>query len=154
MIRDPRSFDAAKPVVAAQFFTAHEHEFTVGTAITIVEKEDGDEEFGPGELTLDETLHLWNGGRVDYAEDARPTPVETPEREAERLQAEAAREAVAGPTTFEIREAGSNGVYEVTGPGIEPYKIRGKAAAEAAIARLNGTAEVETDPVTQDEKTG
>lgn len=146
MIKDPRSFDAALPAVAAMFFVAHDQEFTVGTPITIVP--DDHEKFGPGELTLDETLHLWTGGRVDYADNARPTPVETPEQEAARLTHESAlldasEAARVIPSPFEAREAGSNGVYEITGPGIEPYKIRGKANAEAEVERLNGKASPE-----------
>lgn len=44
-----------------------------------------------------------------------------------------------GAAGFTMTEAGGNGYYEITGPGLdEPLKVRGKAAAEAKLAELRG----------------
>lgn len=44
-----------------------------------------------------------------------------------------------GAAEFAMTEAGSNGYYDITGPGLaEPLRIRGKANAEAKLAELRG----------------
>lgn len=48
------------------------------------------------------------------------------------------------PDGFEIAEVGSNGYYEINGPGLdEPEKVRGRANAEARMAELRAAAAAE-----------
>lgn len=183
------TFDPAKPLVMGRFNTVGGFALASGDPITIVPE--GQEPKERGEVTLDTAARLFGSGTFVYAEDARPTPVETPQQAAERLvevdeldggwylirapwlgegekvqgrEAADARRAelvAAGqPTTdssdtggttgdqggdgkppaFAMTE-GENGWHEITGPGLEePLKIRGKEAAEAKLAELNGGA--------------
>lgn len=189
MNKDPRSFDPTKPLVVSAFAQVHEHDLTVGTEVKIVEEQSDPP--APGEVTLDEAIHLWRADKIDYTENARPTPVASPEDEAERLTeierlsknkflirapwlaegetitgreeaakryAEVVQQGIDDPTpvapmgvtveaetedevddtpqTFGFKEAGSNGYYEITGPNLKPYKVRGEAAAQAEVERL------------------
>lgn len=59
---------------------------------------------------------------------------------------EAAAASALGGDAFTITETGSNGYYDITGPGlVEPERVRGKANAETRVAELRGeAAKVET----------
>ena len=181
------TFDKSKPLVMARFGTLRGHALNAGAPLTIV-----DDPEGPGEVTEDEAELLWGGNRITYADEARPTPVESPEDAAERLtvmeplepglflirapwlgegervqgreaadkrRAEvvqagidlhrktadvagsgAAAAALGNVDGFAMTEAGSNGYYDITGPGIEPERVRGKANAEQRLAELRGVA--------------
>lgn len=78
---DPRLFDPAKPLRMGRFNTVNGHPLTPGANITIVEGEPK----AAGEVTLDQATRLWSGRTFVYAEDARPTPVESPQDAAKRL---------------------------------------------------------------------
>jgi hypothetical protein len=197
---DPRTFDPTKPIVMARFQTVGGHAMGAGDPLKIV-----DEPKDAGEVDLDTATRLWSTGTFVYADQARPTPVESPQdaarrqvemepldngyylirapwlAEAEKVHGLAAAEArrdeliaageplpegapaapvaiaTSGETEtetaaqFQLVEAGSNGWFEITGPGLdEPVKVRGKEAAEAKLAELQGapaqpgTAEVGT----------
>lgn len=181
------TFDKAKPLVMSRFGTLRGHALNAGAPITIV-----DDPSGRGEVTEAEAELLWNGGRLVYAGEARPTPVESPEDAAERLtvmeplepglflirapwlgegervqgreaadkrRAEvvqagidlhretaeaagtgAAAAALGNTDGFFMSEVGSNGYYDVGGPGIKTERVRGKANAEQRLAELRGEA--------------
>lgn len=60
---------------------------------------------------------------------------------AEQAGGEAAAASILQTDGFELTEAGSNGYYQITGPGLEePEKVRGKANAEARLAELRAAA--------------
>lgn len=185
---DPRSFDPNRPLVMAGFNTINGFAMTAGERITIA-----DEPTERGEVTLDTAARLWSGGKFVYQEEARPTPVESPQdaarrlvtvedlgggwylvlapwlEQGEKIQGEEAAnkrrdELIEGGqpidtsdtatirtpatpaetdplTRFSFSEQGSNGWYEVTGPGLdEPLKIRGEDAALAKVRELEEAA--------------
>lgn len=115
--RDPRLFDKTRPLVMARFNSLYEHEMEAGDRLTIVE-ERGD---AKGEVTLDIAIRLWLSGQANYESDWSPTPIETPEQEAERV--------------VEI-EPLPGGFYLIRAPWQEAEKIRGKANAEARRAEI------------------
>ena len=78
--REPSAFDASKPLVMARFGTLNGHDLTLGSPITVTE-EDSE---AAGNASPDLARTLWASGTFDYAENARPTPVESPEDAAER----------------------------------------------------------------------
>lgn len=199
--KDPRTFDPARPIAMGIFRTVGGHALGPGDPLKIAE--DPKER---GEVDLDTATRLWASGTFVYAEEARPTPVESPQDAARRLvameelpnsyflirapwlaegekihgreAAEARRDELieAGQPTaftgvvvtdspmagtgegvqlpgavdaggeplppiqpFQLAEAGSNGWFEITGPGLdEPLKVRGEAAAQAKLAELQG----------------
>lgn len=75
-------FDPARKLTMARFKTVHGHGLQAGTALAIVE-----EPAAAGEVDEAMARRLWNAGIAVYAEDFRPTPVETKEQEAARLTA-------------------------------------------------------------------
>lgn len=83
------TFDPRRPIVMATFKTVLGHNLPVGTPLTIVE-----EPTASGEIDEAMARRLFASGNAVYREDARPTPVETPEAEKARLAAEALRDAV------------------------------------------------------------
>lgn len=96
-----RTFDPARPLVMAQFRTVLGHGLNAGTALTVT-----DEPSAAGEVDEALARRLWNGGLAMYADEARPTPVETPEQEQARLATEASRSAetdAAAPTARRVR---------------------------------------------------
>ncbi len=72
--------DPTRKLAAAKFGTLNKHFMHPAEAITIV-----DEPKAKGEITAAMAEQLWAGGKIVYAEDALPTPVEKPEQSAERL---------------------------------------------------------------------
>lgn len=82
---DPTKFDPTKPLAMGRFNTVGGHALTPGDPITITP--DGQEPKERGEVTAETALRLWAGGTFVYAEDARPTPVESPQDAARRLLA-------------------------------------------------------------------
>jgi hypothetical protein len=192
------TFDKAKPLVMARFGTLRGHALNAGAPVTIAAKPEG-----RGEVTEAEAELLWNGGRLVYAAEARPTPVESAEDAADRLtvmeplepglflirapwlgegervqgreaadkrRAEivqagidlhrnttevagsgAAAAALGNTDGFVMTEAGSNGYYEITGPGIEPERVRGRANAEQRLAELRGEAAGPTEQIEEEQ---
>jgi hypothetical protein len=62
------------------------------------------------------------------------------------LAAETGSAEVPVPLGFELIEAGSNGWYEITGPGLsEPERIRGRDNAEQRLVQLRGEQPVPTE---------
>ena len=82
------TFDPSRRLVMATFKTVLGHNLPAGTALAIVE-----EPSARGEVDEAMARRLFNGRNAVYAEDARPTPVETPEQEKARLAIEALRDA-------------------------------------------------------------
>jgi hypothetical protein len=76
-------FDPARPLILTKFKTIHGFRPHVGQPLTIV-----DEPAKEGDVTEAMARRLHKSGIAVYAEDFRPTPVETPEQEAARLVAE------------------------------------------------------------------
>lgn len=88
-------FNPAAQHVMARRATVLGHQLSANAPLTIT----GDPK-APGEVTEPLARFLHGRGLAVPADQARPTPVETPEQEAERLKAEAAREAArAAPET-------------------------------------------------------
>jgi hypothetical protein len=189
---DPAAFDPTRPLAIARHGTLNGHVLHAAAPVKVV-----DEPAAPGDLLHDDAARLWAAGRIVYAEDARPTPVEKPEQAARRLTvveplgddkhlirapwlregeivtgteatalrrdaviaqgielfgttAEISGETAAanalGGDGFVITEAGSNGYYDITGPGLtEPERVRGRANAEARLAELRGAASKSDD---------
>lgn len=179
------TFDPTKPLVMKSFNTVGGFALAAGESVSIVE-----EPKERGEITLATATRLF-GRTFVYADEARPTPVETPQEAAKRLVevdeldggwylirapwlgegekvqgrdaadkrvaelieagqpigtvqtgtgAETGGTGDAGgkPAAFEMTE-GENGWYDITGPGLDvPLKVRGKEAAEAKLAELQG----------------
>lgn len=73
-------FDPARKLVMAKFKTVLGHNLNRGAALTIVK-----EPAAPGEVDEALARRLFNGGQATYADDFRPTPVESKEAEAARL---------------------------------------------------------------------
>lgn len=82
------TFDPQRRLVMANFKTVLGHNLPAGTPLVLVE-----EPTARGEVDEALARRLFNGRNAVYAEDARPTPVETPEQEKARLAAEALRDA-------------------------------------------------------------
>lgn len=82
------TFDPRRPIVMATFKTVLGHNLPAGTPLTIVE-----EPTAKGEVDEAMARRLFASRNAVYREDARPTPVETPEAEKARLAAEALRDA-------------------------------------------------------------
>lgn len=78
-------FDPARRLTIARFKTVGGHPLPVGTALTIVA-----EPAKPGEVDEALARRLFASGIAVYAEDYRPTPVETTEAQAARIITEAA----------------------------------------------------------------
>lgn len=88
-------FDPKRRIVMATFKTVLGHNLPAGHTLTIVE-----EPAAKGEVDLAMATRLFNSRNAVYFEDAKPTPVETPEQEKARLALEALREAPAGSDDF------------------------------------------------------
>lgn len=73
-------FDPARKLIMAKFKTVHGHGLGVGTPLAVVSSPTARAE-------VDEAMarRLWKSGAAVYADDFRPTPVETKEQEAARL---------------------------------------------------------------------
>jgi hypothetical protein len=82
------TFDPKRRLVMASFKTVLGHSLPASTPLVIV-----DEPSARGEVDEAMARRLYAGGLAVYAEDHRPTPVETPDEEKARLAAEALREA-------------------------------------------------------------
>lgn len=82
------NFDPQRRLVMATFKTVLGHSLPAGTPLAIVE-----EPTARGEVDEAMARRLWNGRNAIYAEDARPTPVETPDQHRTRMAVEALREA-------------------------------------------------------------
>jgi hypothetical protein len=76
MQESPMSFDPTRRLVMAKFKTVLGHGVTVGTPLRIV-----DEPSEPGEVDKVLAERLWASGLATYAEDRRPTRVETEEEQ-------------------------------------------------------------------------
>ncbi len=85
------TFDPKRRLVMASFKTVLGHNLPAGTPLIIAE-----EPTALGEVDEGMARRLHASGVATYAEDARPTPVETPEQERARLAAEALRDAPVG----------------------------------------------------------
>lgn len=85
------TFDPKRRIVMATFKTVLGHNLPAGTPLVIAE-----EPAQRGEVDLQLATRLFNSKNAVYAEDARPTPVETPEQERARLAAERLRDAGPG----------------------------------------------------------
>jgi hypothetical protein len=117
--RDPRLFDRTRPLAMARSAQLYAHDVTAGDPLTIVD-ELTDEK---GAVTFDVALRLWLSGVAVYDEDRRPTPVETPEQEVERLV---------------VLEELKGGWYMIRAPWLPDghEKIKGKAKATARLAEI------------------
>lgn len=78
------TFDPKRRLVMATFKTVLGHNLPAGTTLTIV-----DEPSARGEVDKAMAARLFNSKNAVYFEDARPTPVESPDQEKARLAAEA-----------------------------------------------------------------
>jgi hypothetical protein len=81
------TFDPKRRLVMATFKTVLGHNLPAGTALTIT-----DEPSARGEVDEALARRLYASSNAVYAEDHRPTPVETPEQEKARLAREALRD--------------------------------------------------------------
>lgn len=90
-------FDPARKLIMAKFKTVHGHGLGVGTPLAVVASPTLRAE-------VDEAMarRLWKSGAAVYAEDFRPTPVETKEQEAARLTAVEAPAPVADASAIEV----------------------------------------------------
>ncbi|MEJ7831340.1 MAG: hypothetical protein WKF79_00360 [Nocardioides sp.] len=86
------TFDPKRRLVMATFKTVLGHNLPAGTPLVIV----GEEPAASGEVDEAMARRLHASGVATYVEDARPTPVETPEQERARLAHEALRDAPEG----------------------------------------------------------
>jgi hypothetical protein len=84
------TFDPKRRLVMATFKTVLGHSLPAGTTLTIVE-----EPSARGEVDEALARRLFNSKNAVYFEDARPTPVETPDQERARLAREALRDSPA-----------------------------------------------------------
>lgn len=80
-------FDPKRQLVMASFRTVLGHNLNRGARLSIVEKPEA-----AGEVDLAMAQRLHGGGIAVYAEDFRPTPVETPDQAAARQAAVNLRE--------------------------------------------------------------
>lgn len=130
MNRNPRLFDATRPLVIVRSVQLYDHDVTGGDPLIIVEADPKEK----GEVTKDIALRLWLTGIADYSGDVRPTPVETPEQGAERLT--------------EMDDLGG-GWFLIRAPWLgEGEKVHGKAKAaerRAAIVAKGDTKGVRVD---------
>lgn len=85
------NFDPKRRLVMASFKTVLGHSLPAGTPLVI-----SDEPTARGEVDEAMARRLHTSGVAGYADEARPTPVETPEQERARLAREALIEAPAG----------------------------------------------------------
>lgn len=86
------SLDQTRPLVMATFKTVLGHGLGVGAPLIIA-----DEPSAPGEIDLALAVRLFAAGLAGYADEVRPTPVETPGQELGRLAASAVSDAGDGP---------------------------------------------------------
>ena len=93
------TFDPSRRLVMATFRTVLGHGLNAGTPLTIV-----DEPSARGEVDEKLAQRLYAGRIATYAEDFRPTPVETPEMAKRRQAVEAVREAPKGEITMDDLE--------------------------------------------------
>lgn len=84
------TFDPKRRLVMATFKTVLGHSLPAGTTLTVVE-----EPTQRGEVDEALAARLYNSKNAVYFEDARPTPVETPDQERARLAREALRDSPA-----------------------------------------------------------
>lgn len=86
------NFDPTRALVMAKFKTVNGHSLPAGTPLTIVAEPEG-------RAQIDEAMakRLFAGGIAIYADDFRPTPVESKEAEAARLLADAPADAEGAP---------------------------------------------------------
>lgn len=128
---NPRLFDRTRPLVMARFAQLLEHEMSAGDPLTIV-----DEPSGKGEVTDDIALRLWLSRVAVYADQANPTPIETPQQEAERVV---------------VMEELGGGWYLIRAPWLgEGVKVQGKDAADklrAAFVAKGDTKGVTIEPL-------
>jgi hypothetical protein len=112
-------FNPDKPTVIASPVTIFIHQMVAGDPLSIVETETPEVR---GAVTVDLAERLWASGKSVYAEDFRPTPVETPEQEAARV--------------VEMDDLG-NGRYLIRAPWLgKSEKVRGQAKAQARYAAV------------------
>lgn len=117
--RLPSQFDPSRELVATRFFPAHDMDFQPGDPVKLTKLGDERED---GTLETDTALRLWLVGYLDYKENLRPTPAETPQQEAERV--------------VQMEDVGG-GWYLITTPwGGEGEKVQGKEAAEERRAAI------------------
>ncbi len=115
----PSMFDPSQELVAARFFDAHDKSYEAGDDVSVAPI---GKDRGKSDVEYDIALRLWLVGYIVYKKDWRPTPVETPEQEAERVV---------------TMEDTGNGWYLITTPwGEEGEKVHGKEAAEARYAEI------------------
>lgn len=82
-----KTLDTSRSLVMTRFKTVLGHNIGAGQPVTVVA-----EPSGRGEIDKALAERLFAGGLIAYAEDHRPTPVETPAQERARLAAEALRD--------------------------------------------------------------
>lgn len=92
-------FDPDRRLVMQAFKTVLGHSLPVGTPLAIVQ-----EPSAPGEVDQAMAKRLWAGRNAVYAEDYRPTPVETPQQEATRMAVQAVEERAAAEDDGEPAE--------------------------------------------------
>lgn len=110
------TFDPTKPLVMARFNTVGGFALAAGDPLTIV-----DEPKERGEITLDTATRLF-GTTFVYADQARPTPVETPQQAAKRL--------------IEVDDL-EGGWHLIRAPWLgEGEKVQGREAADKRVAEL------------------
>lgn len=134
-VLDISTFDPTRPLAMGRFNTVNGFALAIGESIRIVD--DSKEPKERGEVTADVATRLWSGGTFVYADEARPTPVETPQQAAERL--------------VEIDDLGG-GWYLIRAPWLgEGEKVQGKEAADTRRAELVAAGQptdTETDAAT------
>lgn len=91
------TFDPTRRLVLGSFRTVLGHQLDAGTPLVIV-----DQPSAPGEVEEGLARMLWNKKVALYAEDARPTPVETPAQEQARLAREAMRDGEEVPVLTDL----------------------------------------------------
>lgn len=141
-------FDPARKLIMAKFKTVHGHGLGIGTPLAVVASPSLRAE-------VDEAMarRLWKSGVAVYAEDFRPTPVETKEQEAARLTAV---EAPAGePETaievdhFEVQDdlrVTNDKLRQIAADeGVELESDDNKADMQIKIMRARAARAVETD---------
>lgn len=142
-------FDPARKLTMARFKTVHGHGLQAGTALAIVE-----EPAAAGEVDEAMARRLWNAGIAVYAEDFRPTPVETKEQEAARLTAgetaspDSTESAIEG-TQIEVQEdlrVSNSALRKIAeDEGVELESDDNKADMQFKIMRARAARAQETD---------
>lgn len=127
------TFDPTRRLVMASFKTVLGHDLPAGTPLVLKDKPEAFAE-------VDEPVarRLWDAKLAVYMEDARPTPVETPRQEAERLVG---------------REFLGGGWWAITAPWLdEPIKVQGADAAQEEYDRVVSEGRPETPVVENSNK--